>query len=40
MACNNPKCECTNCTYAKCACDGDKKCKCIPTSGDCCCKKK
>ena len=38
MACNNPKCKCTNCTNNNCLCKGTKKCKCKPTSGSCCCK--
>ncbi len=37
MACNNPKCECTNCTYDRCACDSNKECVCKPESGSCCC---
>ena len=37
MACNNPKCVCTNCTYDKCKCEGTKECRCKPKSGSCCC---
>ena len=37
MACNNPKCKCTNCINDKCNCDGDNKCSCYPESGSCCC---
>ena len=48
MACNNPKCRCTNCTNDNCQCDGTndncqcdgtKKCTCSPKIGTCCCKK-
>ena len=38
MACNNPKCICTNCTYDLCKCAGTKECKCTPESGRSCCK--
>ena len=39
MACNNPKCRCTNCTNDNCQCDGTKKCACSPKIGTCCYKK-
>ena len=37
MACNNPKCNCTNCINDKCACDGSKECVCKPELVSCCC---
>ena len=39
MACNNPKCKCTNCTYDACRCDGSMQCGCQPTEASCCCNK-
>ena len=37
MACNNPKCNCTNCINDKCNCSGTKECSCTPESASCCC---
>ncbi len=37
MACDNPKCICTNCTNDNCLCDGNKECLCTPETGTCCC---
>ena len=37
MACENPKCNCSNCVNNECACDGTKECSCTPESGSCCC---
>ena len=39
MACNNPKCNCTNCTSDACACDEGKQCVCKPEENTCCCDK-
>ncbi len=39
MACNNPKCNCTNCVNDKCPCDGTVECACQPELASCCCDK-
>ena len=39
MACNNSKCECTNCTYDACLCNRAKECVCKPEEASCCCNK-
>ena len=40
MACNNPKCLCTNCVNKDCTCDGLKEeCICKPEDNACCCSK-
>ena len=39
MGCNNPKCNCNNCTNDACSCDGTKECVCKPEEATCCCNK-
>ena len=37
MACNNPKCICTNCSNDACACESGRECLCKPEDTSCCC---